>query len=343
MMHRETPPFWWREGAIAARLLAPAAFVYGRVASRNLERGKRADVGVPVLCVGNFTVGGGGKTPTAMALGRAAVAAGLTPGFVSRGYGRTGRGAVLVDPAHHSSAEVGDEPLLLATVAPTAVAADRKGAAAMLRAERGVDFIIMDDGFQSAHLQIDYALIAVDARRGLGNGAVIPAGPLRAPLLDQIRAADALLVIGPGEAADPLIRRTARANKPVFEAALAAPGGARFRDMRVLAFAGIADPGKFYDSLAGLGAEIAETRDFPDHHVFSKTDMDELSAAAWRSGLQLVTTRKDAVRLSTGGEATRLFMKECEVLDVVLGFQPPSLGARIVRDTQRAFRRRRFG
>ncbi|HEX2020917.1 MAG TPA: tetraacyldisaccharide 4'-kinase [Aurantimonas sp.] len=343
MMHRETPPFWWRENSIAGRLLAPAAFVYGRAARRNLERGRRADVGVPVLCVGNFTVGGGGKTPTAMALGKAARAAGFTPGFVSRGYGRNARGAVLVDPAHHSAAEVGDEPLLLATVAPTAVSADRKGAASMLRAQRNVDFIIMDDGFQSAHLHIDYALIAVDARRGLGNGAVIPAGPLRAPLLDQIRCADALLVIGPGEAADPLIRRTARANKPVFQAAVAAPGGERFRGMRVAAFAGIADPGKFYDSLAALGADIAETHDFPDHHVFSKTDMDELSAAAWRSGLQLVTTRKDAVRLSTGGEATRLFLKECEVLDVVLEFQPPNLGARIVRDTQRAFRRRKFG
>ncbi|MEF2547623.1 tetraacyldisaccharide 4'-kinase [Aurantimonas sp. E1-2-R+4] len=342
MMLQETPPFWWRARSWPTRLLAPAAMIYGRVARRNLERGERADIDVPVLCVGNFTVGGGGKTPTAMALGRAAKAAGLRPGFVSRGHGRSGRGAVAVDPEHHSAGEVGDEPLLLATVAPTAVAVDRKQAAALLKREHGVNFIIMDDGFQSSRLWIDYALIVIDARRGLGNGAVIPAGPVRAPVIDQIRLADALLVVGQGDGGDTVIRRTARANKPVFEAALEPRDGDRFGGMRVLAFAGIADPTKFYASLAALGAEIVETRDFPDHHVFSKGDMDELSAAAWRSGLQLATTRKDAVRLATGTTAQQLFFKECEVLDVDLRFEPDSLGARIVRDTQLAFRRRKF-
>ncbi|MBC6718052.1 tetraacyldisaccharide 4'-kinase [Aurantimonas sp. DM33-3] len=343
MMRAETPPFWWRPKAWQSLMLAPAAAVYGRVARRNLEHGERADVGVPVLCVGNFTVGGGGKTPTAMALGRAALAEGLRPGFVSRGHGRASRGAVLVDPAHHSAAEVGDEPLLLASVAPTCVAVNRRQAAQKLLAELGVDFIIMDDGFQSARLAIDFALIAVDARRGLGNGAVVPAGPVRAPLIDQIRYADALLVIGEGSAGDAVIRQTARGNKPIFEAALEPENGARFAGLRVLAFAGIADPAKFYASLTALGAEIVETRDFPDHHVFSSDDMDDLSASAWREGLQMVTTRKDAVRLATGSAAMQLFLKECEVLDVALGFAPQSLGARIIRDTRRAFRRRKFG
>lgn len=343
MMSQETPPFWWRNRSWPMRFLAPAALIYGRIARRNLERGERADVDLPVLCVGNFTVGGGGKTPTAIALGRAAKAAGLRPGFVSRGHGRAGRHVVAVDPEHHSAGEVGDEPLLLARVAPTAVGVDRKRAAALLKREHGVDFIIMDDGFQSARLWIDYALIVVDARRGLGNGAVIPAGPVRAPLIDQIRLADALLVVGRGNGGDAVIRQTARGNKPVFEASLSARDGERFRRMRVLAFAGIADPAKFYASLAALGADIVETRDFPDHHVFSKGDMDDLSAAAWRSGLQLVTTRKDAVRLATGSRAQQLFFKECEVLDVELRFSPDSLGARIIRDTRQAFRRRKFG
>ncbi|MEX6506150.1 tetraacyldisaccharide 4'-kinase [Jiella sp. M17.18] len=343
MMDRETPPFWWDERSLSRRLLAPAAFVYGRVARRNLERGRRADVGVPVVCVGNFTVGGGGKTPTALALGRAAVRMGLTPGFVSRGHGRSRSDAMLIDPDHHGVSAVGDEPLLLAAVAPTAVATDRRQAAELLKRERGCDLVIMDDGFQSMRLRIDYALIALDARRGLGNGAVIPAGPVRAPLIDQIRHADALLVIGEGSGGDAAIRQTARANKPIFEARLEPLEPQRFAGMRVLAFAGIADPEKFYASLRSVGAEVAETQDFPDHHMFTRDDMDGLSANAWRSGLQLVTTRKDAVRLATGGEAARLFLKECDILDVELVFMPQSIGERVIREALAAFRRRKLG
>ena len=344
MMEAETPPFWWRERSFTSRLLWPAAAVYGRVARRNLMRGERADAGVPVLCVGNFTVGGGGKTPTAMALGRAAIAAGLRPGFVSRGHGRTGRAPLLVDPHHHSAAEAGDEPLLLASVAPTAVAVDRKRAVALLREERAVDFVIMDDGFQSARLMIDYALIVVDARRGLGNGAVIPAGPVRAPIVDQIRLADALLVIGRGSGGDAVIRATARGNKPIFEAGLIAKNGARFRDMRVLPFAGIADPHKFYQSLTALGAEIVEPRDFPDHHVFSRDDMEELSAAAWRAG---AATDDDAQGRRAAEDGNRRGAAVPEGMrgsgrGTRLRARRASAG-RILRDTRRSFRRRLFG
>ncbi|MCW4115299.1 tetraacyldisaccharide 4'-kinase [Aurantimonas sp. MSK8Z-1] len=342
MMQAETPPFWWRPRGWQARLLSPAAAAYARAARWRLDHGERAALDLPVLCVGNFTVGGGGKTPTALAIGAAAQAMGHRPGFLSRGYGRASGGALLVDPAHHTAATVGDEPLLLAALAPTAVAVDRKRGAALLR-EAGCDLVIMDDGFQSARLAIDYALIVIDAGRGLGNGAVLPAGPLRAAVGDQIRHADALLVVGKGAAGDTAIRLTARAGKPVFEADLLPRAPERLAGRRVLAFAGIADPDKFYRSLRCLGATVVATRDFPDHHVFSDEVLEELAAESERDGLQLVTTRKDAVRLEGGGAAARAFLASVEVLEVELRFSPDSLGARFVRDAFAGYRRRVFG
>ncbi|KQT87982.1 tetraacyldisaccharide 4'-kinase [Aurantimonas sp. Leaf443] len=339
----QAPSFWWRgTGSPASILLAPFAALYGRAALRNMARGERAETGVPVLCVGNLTVGGGGKTPTALALGRAALGLGLTPGFVSRGYGRKGRGATMVDPARHTAADVGDEPLLLASLAPTAVAVDRKQAARLLTQERGCDLLIMDDGFQSARLAIDYALVVVDARRGLGNGRVLPAGPLRAPLPEQVQRLQAFLVVGEGPGAEPTVRLAARANRPVFEAAILPLAGERLAGLRCLAFAGIADPTKFFASLKAVGAEIAEARAFPDHHAFTRAEMDALSARAWREGLQLVTTAKDAARLRSGGQAGQFFLAECEVLDVELRFSSPLQAQRILAETLEAFRHRRL-
>ena len=339
----EAPPFWWRPPSWPSAALAPAAAAYGAVASRNLVRGKRVGLDVPVLCVGNFIVGGGGKTPTSMALAKAARDAGYNPGFVTRGYGRKTKTAMRVDPASHAVLDVGDEPLLLAGVAPTAVAADRAQSAAMLIAECGVDFLIMDDGFQSARLAVDYTLIAVDARRGLGNGRVIPAGPLRAPLAVQLGYVDGVVVIGEGPHRVPVVRRMARAGKPVFRAAIAPVEAERLSGMRVFAFAGIADPHKFYETLSGLGAKVVATHEFPDHHHFRKSDIDALLAAAWKDGLHIVTTRKDAVRLKTGGPSMAMFARECDILDVELVFGSRNDAARIVRQTVAAYRRRRFG
>nr|WP_245197562.1 tetraacyldisaccharide 4'-kinase [Jiella mangrovi] len=323
-------------------MLRPAAAIYGAIARHNLETGRRARFDVPVLCVGNFVAGGGGKTPTSLALADAALALGRRPAFVSRGHGRRGRAAVIVDPSRHTLRDVGDEPLLLAALAPTAVSADRASALRLLMAEREVDFIIMDDGFQSQRLKIDHTLIALDARRGIGNGRVIPAGPLRAPLIDQIRRADALLVIGEGENRLEPLRAMARAGKPIFEARLVPKSRQILIGERLLAFAGIADPGKFYASLEELGAEIVATRDFPDHHAFSDSDCDDLAAKAAQEGLILATTAKDAVRLETGSEAARAFRKDCAVVDVALQFSDPSVSERIIKQTLAAYERRRW-
>ena len=342
MMGGEAPGFWWREPAWQALLLSPFALAYGAAARWKLDHGERADAGIPVLCIGNFTVGGGGKTPTALALGRAAIAMGHRPGFLSRGHGGAVTVPTLVDPARHGAHAVGDEPMLLAGLAPTAVAVDRKRGAALLRAA-GCDLILMDDGFQSARMRTDYAVLVIDAGRGLGNARVIPAGPLRAPLVDQVRHADALLVIGSGSAGDAAIRSTARGGKPVFEAHLVPDAPERLAGRRLFAFAGIADPGKFYRSLAALGAEPVATRDFPDHHPFADEEIAELDAAARRDGLQLATTRKDAVRLAGGGAAAREFIERVAVLDVALEFAEGSTPERFIRETMEAFRRRQYG
>jgi tetraacyldisaccharide 4'-kinase len=292
------PAFWWRETGTAARMLAPLAAVYGAIAGARLRlQGRRA--GVPVVCIGNLTTGGAGKTPTALAAARMLIAAGERPVFLSRGYGGSLAGPLQVDPERHRAVEVGDEPLLLARVAPTIVARLRvAGASAAVTS--GASVIVMDDGFQNPSLIKDAVVLVVDARRGVGNGRVIPAGPLRAPLGAQLARAHALVVVGtsPG-AADVEVEARAR-NIPVFQAHLhpdasfqAAPGGGR-----VLAFAGIGDPDKFFATLADAGVEVAATRRFPDHHRYTRGQAQSLCEHADREGLALVTTEKDLVRLA---------------------------------------------
>ncbi|MAU96376.1 MAG: tetraacyldisaccharide 4'-kinase [Fulvimarina sp.] len=357
-MAGRAPSFWWQPRSTRSRLLEPLAMAYGAAARRNLLHGERAAFDVPVLCIGNFTAGGGGKTPTALALGLAALALGRRPGYVSRGHGRRRGDPAIVEPDRHTVREVGDEPLLLARVAPTAVAANRAAALRLLLDQRDVDFVIMDDGFQSQRLLIDYALIALDTRRGIGNGHVIPAGPLRAPLIDQVRAADALLVIGAGAGPDAgqgdgridghieepggPVRMMARAGRAIHAARLVPKSRQILFGERLLAFAGIADPNKFYASLEELGAEVAVRRDFPDHHVFSDDEIYDLTETAAKETLILATTAKDAVRLATGSEAAREFARNCAVLDVALEFASPFLGQRIVMETLAAFERRRW-
>ena len=186
------PSFWWGEASLASALLAPLAAIYGAVAQARLgARGRRA--GAPVVCIGNLTVGGAGKTPTALAVAAILAAASERPVFLSRGYGGTLAGPVRVDPARHGGHDVGDEPLLLARAAPTIVARDRVKGAAIAA---GASVIVMDDGFHNPSLVKDFSLLVVDARRGIGNGRVIPAGPLRAPLDAQLARAHALVVVG---------------------------------------------------------------------------------------------------------------------------------------------------
>ncbi|EKF17627.1 tetraacyldisaccharide 4'-kinase [Nitratireductor pacificus] len=338
-MASEAPPFWWEPADWRAWCLAPFSTLYGVAAAYRLASGRRAPVAAPVLCIGNFTVGGEGKTPVAIALAKQARKAGRKPGFLSRGHGGSLSKPHLVDAEHDSARLVGDEPLLLARCAPTVVTQDRAAGARHLIGA-GCDFIVMDDGFQSARIRMDYALMVVDARRGLGNGHVIPGGPLRAPLIDQLRHADALLTMGEGEGADHVVRQASRAGKPVFEARLKPRGVRAVKGRRFLAFAGIGNPGKFFDSLRGAGAAVVETRSFPDHHPFDEEDVRELRRSAEAAELALITTEKDLVRLGHGSAALQDFAADCQVLPVDAAFAAPDMAGIIVDATIAAWRER---
>ena len=290
------PDFWWRPGS--GGILSPLAAIYGAVAALRMQSpGQR--VGVPVICLGNLTVGGAGKTPAALAVGELLLGAHERPFFLSRGYGGRVAGPARVDPAVHSAAAVGDEPLLLARLAPTIVARDRV-AGAIAAQHAGATVIIMDDGFQNPALVKDLAIPVVDGRRGIGNGRVIPAGPLRAPLQTQIVQAQALVMVGPPAGADAVAQLARRHGVAIFHGRLdpdrrtIAELGAR----KVLAFAGIGDPEKFFATLADAGIAVAERISFPDHHRYTAAEAQALIARADAADLVLLTTEKDLARLA---------------------------------------------
>ncbi|QND52013.1 tetraacyldisaccharide 4'-kinase [Phyllobacterium sp. 628] len=338
-MTSEAPPFWWEKPDWRARALSPLSKIYGMVAGRRIRRAKPPTISLPVLCIGNFTVGGAGKTPTSIAFAQAVAALGLKPGIVSRGYGGAFSGLHRVDPDLDSARHVGDEPMLLARHAVVVVSADRFAGAKALQAE-GCDFIIMDDGFQSARLYFDYALMVVDAGRGIGNGHVIPGGPLRAPLTDQLVRTDALLKIGSASGADQVVRNAARAAKPVYEALLIPTSVKDIEGKSLLAFAGIGDPSKFFKTLQESGGIIGHTRSFPDHHPYTDDEIADLVRSADAEGLTLTTTAKDHVRLLDGSEAARALAARTLVLDVELVFPHPQTAARIISETRERARSR---
>ena len=291
------PAFWHRPSSLISLLLTPLGALYGMVAARRLQR-EGLDAGIPVLCVGNYHVGGAGKTPAVLALTRLLRDLGETPVVLTRGYGGRLRGPVKVDPELHIAADVGDEPLMLARTLPVMVARDRINGVALAKSQ-GATVILMDDGFQNPAIAKDASLIVIDSDRGLGNGRVLPAGPLRAPLPPQLDRTDALIVVGDGTAAEAVAAAIAAQDKPVLSAHLRADDAsvASLRGKRVLAFAGIGDPGRFFRTLRTSGIEIVRERAFADHYPFSQAEIETLIAEARRDVLTLVTTEKDLARL----------------------------------------------
>jgi tetraacyldisaccharide 4'-kinase len=321
------PPFWWRVAGLEARLLAPAAAIYGAVAASRLRHeGYRA--GVPVICIGNPTLGGAGKTPTALAVAHMLKAAGERPVFLSRGYGGRQRGPLLVSPDRDRATDVGDEPLLLARMAPTVVAHDRVEGARAAHAA-GASVIVMDDGFQNPSLTKDFSVLVIDGRRGLGNSKVFPAGPLRAPLDAQLARADAVVLVGQmGEAAS-VAETAAEARKvPLFRARLEPDRAAiaALAGRRVLAFAGIGDPEKVFATLREAGIAVARTRSFADHHRYSPADARDLCRQADAEGLTLVTTEKDTARLQGDEAMAELAARVCALPVALVLAQEAALG-----------------
>lgn len=309
-------PAWWYAPAVrpAARLLGPIAAIYGWAAERRYRRGRPYRAGLPVICVGNFTAGGTGKTPLALLIARELAGLGETPAFLTRGYGGRLTGPKVVDPLRDTAAEVGDEALLLAGVATTIVARDRaKGAQAAERTEPAPTVLVMDDGLQNPALVKDLAIAVVDARRGLGNGRVLPAGPLRAPLAFQLTLADAIVInrSAQGEACTALSAWLRdRFGGPLLTARPERDSDVGWlADTPVIAFAGIAHPARFFDMLEGLGARVLERIAFPDHHPFTEEDAGRLLAVAQKHRGLLVTTQKDWVRLK-GQDGSRAGLRE---------------------------------
>lgn len=290
-----TPEFWYAQAGLLAWLLAPATLLV-RAAGwlrQRLARPYRAPI--PVICVGNLTVGGAGKTPTVLALAARLSSAGINVHCLSRGYGGSHPGPLRVDPGKHTSADVGDEPLLLARTAPAWVARNRKQGA-MAAVAAGASLLLLDDGHQNPQLVKDVSLLLVDTQQGIGNGWTLPSGPLREPLRRALARADAVLLVGGSACAS--VEQAVRGRAiPVVRAEKAALGGAALAGLRLLAFSGIASPEQFFDMLGTLGAKLIGAEKFSDHHPFTDAELDALLSRAKAAGAELITTEKDLMRL----------------------------------------------
>ncbi len=321
------PPAFWRDpDSLLARALAPLSWLW-RLGAALRRRGARPRrVGAPVICVGGLTVGGAGKTPTAIALLQALAEAGAHPHALTRGYGGRARGPHRVDPARDAAADVGDEPLLLAAWAPVWVARDR-AAGAEAAAAAGADVVVMDDGHQNPHLARDLSLVVVDAAAGFGNGRVMPSGPLREPVAEGLARADAVVAIGADAEIDALRARWPALDRlPLLRARLEPLAtGLPLRDAAVVGFAGIARPEKFFATLRSCGARLVAVHAFPDHAPYAPAVLRRMVAEARAADAMLVTTEKDAARLPPA------FRREVMALPVRLRWEDPAALAALLR------------
>ncbi len=284
------PAFWDTQNYLSAAL-SPLSALYAALGRWRFSHTQPYKSAVPVICIGNITAGGAGKTPVALTIGNWFKAHGVTAFFLSRGYGGERTEPLLIHPGIHTALEVGDEPLLLARVLPTIVARSRIEGA-KLAVSRGAKVIIMDDGFQNPSLAKDLSLLVIDGTYGFGNDRVLPAGPLRERPQDAFARAQGLIVVGDKAASLPL-----PADLPVLQAYTHITSDlSALKGKEVLAFCGIARPEKFFSSLMAHGIHIRQHKTFADHHPYTPADIEPLLAV----GLPVVTTSKDAVKLSPG-------------------------------------------
>lgn len=312
-MHLDEPAWWYAtDGSHAApRLLSPLARAYGWAAERRFLKVTPYRANIPVICVGNFTVGGTGKTPLSRFLLRTLAAQGVTPACLTRGYGGSLSGPVWVDPGRHVAREAGDEPLLIAEDARVLIARDRAAGLAAVEQEGSIAAVVMDDGLQNPSVHKDLTIALVDAGRGFGNGAVFPAGPLRARLEFQLGLVDCIVVIGddPPDGPPPVFEDLKRLFPgPVLRGRVTPAGETDgIAGAHVLAYAGIANPGRFFRLVESFGPEALQARAFPDHHAFTEREAARLLSEADATGAVLMTTEKDLARLAGAtGDLARL-------------------------------------
>jgi len=285
----KTPRFWAYNGW-QAKMLMPLAWFYGAVTQWRLKMCQPYHAKVKVICIGNITAGGVGKTPVAMAMAEKYQKEGKKVFFVTRGYKGKLKN-IVVDLDKHTPEETGDEARLLAGVAPTIITPKREEGA-KLAEKMGADVIIMDDGFQNPGLYKDESWLVFDGKIGIGNGQIIPAGPLRETLQNGERRAQYILIMGKDETG-----LAKQCTLPVYFGRIEAlPFD--LANKRVSAFAGIGHPEKFYRTLQDLGYDVVATHDFADHYAYKTEDIERLVKEASDKGLSLVTTEKDYVKLS---------------------------------------------
>ncbi len=289
-MSFRTPDFWSERGWQAYALL-PFSLVYDALRRLKNHRVKPYHAKAAVLCIGGITAGGAGKTPLALLIGEWMKSRGKKAFFLSRGYGGRLKEATLVDPTKHTAHDVGDEPLMLAAVLPTIIAAERPRGAE-LAASLGADIIIMDDGLHNPTIAKTRSILVIDGSVGFGNGFLLPAGPLRAPLGETLSKVDAVFVVNPGQDFS-----MPENPKPTFTAISQPIGVNDVRGKRWVAFCGLAYPQKFFTTLHNLGAHVMATRSFADHHPYTPEEVEGLRRMASAHGAQLITTAKDWVRL----------------------------------------------
>jgi len=299
-----------------AATLSPLGYIYGTSVALKHRFQSPYRSRAFVVCVGNLTVGGTGKTPLAIALARTLHSEHIEVALLTRGYSRPRGNPLLVDPQKHGAETVGDEALLLAKAAPTIVARNRADGARLAEAQ-GARVIVMDDGYQNFSLAKDLSLVVVDAETGFGNGRMLPAGPLRESVLAGLVRADGIILTGEGTPVLPGF------NGPILRARLVAER--RFDGVRLTAFAGIGRPEKFFAMLRALGAELVQTFSFADHHAYSAAEITTLRTRAKGTNTILITTEKDFVRLD------RSDRQEIEVLPVHAVFDDPASPMRLLQ------------
>ncbi len=304
----KTPEFW-QHNNLVSKLLTPLGELYALATKLRLKLRHPQKVKIPVICIGNLTAGGTGKTPTAISLALMLQNAGFYPNFISRGYHGKLK-ATQVDTARHTPQEVGDEPLLLAQIAPTFINADRYQGALMAQHNQA-ECVLMDDGFQNPSLYKDLSFLVIDGTTGFGNQQCIPAGPLREHIADGVARAQAALIIG-----QDCWNLSSVLPLPCFNGIIE-PQKPQLDNNRVVAFAGIGRPQKFYTSLQELGIEIVKTIDFPDHHFYQPAELQNILDLADKMQAQAITTTKDYVKIPP--ELKPRF----KVLDIRIRWQNP--------------------
>ena len=291
----QTPKFWDKKDSKLGKILAPFGAVYAWTVAHRLAHKHPYQAKMPVICVGNISVGGTGKTPVCLALMKLFQEHEQKPWFLNHGY-RAIQQSVLVDRKTHSALDVGDEALLLSEIAPTIVDSAR-ARGAQLAEKWGAPLLIMDDGFQNPSLVKTFSFIVVDGTKGFGNERVLPAGPLREPILKGLKRADALILVGQDNWGVQNYLKQNKVDLPVLTGKFIPEKSDldKLKGKNVYAFAGLGNPQKFFDMLSSEGVQIVQKQFFPDHYFYTRFDIEDLKKKA--KGAVLATTSKDWVKI----------------------------------------------